>query len=125
MDSYMPPTSMPTVPTTPMEMLNRAVMSGATPETLEKLLALQERWEQNQARKAFDTAIAAARAKIPPIKKNRTVSYGAGKTDDLPLRERYLPDLAAVTSLNRRLCAGGAVALFAAARPGSRPLAGG
>lgn len=72
--------SMPVVPATPMEMLNRAVMSGATPETLERLLALQERWENNQARKAFDEAIVAARADIPPIKKNKTVSFGAGKT---------------------------------------------
>ena len=58
-------------PATPMEMLSRAMMSGATPDVLEKLLALQERWENNQARKAFDEAIAAARAEIPPIKKNK------------------------------------------------------
>jgi hypothetical protein len=38
----------------------------------------------------------------------------------LPLRDRYLPDVAAVTDPARRLCAGGVLALFAAARPGSR-----
>jgi hypothetical protein len=38
----------------------------------------------------------------------------------LPLRWRYLPDLAAVTSLNERLCAGGPAALFVAARKHSR-----
>jgi hypothetical protein len=52
---------------TPMEMLDRALSSGAGPETLEKLMALQERWEASQARKAFDEAIAAAKAQIPPI----------------------------------------------------------
>ena len=43
---------------TPMAMIDRALMSGAAPETLEKLLALQERWEANQGRKAFDEAMA-------------------------------------------------------------------
>lgn len=55
---------------TPMEMLDRALSSGAAPETLEKLMALQERWEASQARKAFDDAISAAKADIPPITKN-------------------------------------------------------
>ncbi|WP_246127538.1 transcriptional regulator [Amycolatopsis rhizosphaerae] len=35
----------------------------------------------------------------------------------LPLRDQYLPDLAAVTALDDRLCAGGALALCAIARP--------
>ena len=35
----------------------------------------------------------------------------------LPLRDRYLPDLASVLSVNGRLCAGGALALCAFARP--------
>ena len=68
-------------PATPMEMLNRALMSGAAPETLEKMLALQERWEKNEARRAFDKAIAAAKAKLPVIVKNRVVSFGEGRTN--------------------------------------------
>jgi hypothetical protein len=52
---------------TPMDMLNRAVMQGADIEVLEKLMALQERWEKNQARKDFDEAVAAAKAKIKPV----------------------------------------------------------
>lgn len=59
-------------PLTPMAMLDRAVSAGATPETLEKLMALQERYEANEARKAFDTAIAEAKAEIPPIVRNAT-----------------------------------------------------
>jgi ERF superfamily len=86
--------SMPVNAATPMEMLNRAMMSGAAPEILERLLALQERWEHNQASKAFDEAIAAARAEIPPIKRNKTVSYGAGKAaynhEDLAEIERTI-----------------------------------
>jgi hypothetical protein len=60
------------VPVTPMDMLNRAVSSGASLDMVEKLMTLQERWEGNQARKAFDEAIAAAKAQIPPIERNAT-----------------------------------------------------
>jgi hypothetical protein len=55
---------------TPMDMLARAVDSGAGLDMVEKLMGLQERWEANQARKAFDEAISAAKAKIPPIERN-------------------------------------------------------
>jgi hypothetical protein len=46
---------------------------------------------------------------------------GAASTaaGDLPLRDRYLPDLTAVIDVSNRLCAGGALALFAVARPAS------
>lgn len=76
---------MPTV-ITPMEMLDRAITSGAGIETLEKLMGLQERYEANQARKAFDDALAAAKSEIPTIKKNRQVGFaskkeGAARTD--------------------------------------------
>lgn len=57
---------------TPMDMLDRALASGASVEVLDKLLTLRERWESNQARKLFDAAIAAAKAEIPVIAKNRT-----------------------------------------------------
>jgi len=64
---------------TPMAMIDRALATNATPETLERLLALQERWEASQARKAFDNAMAAAKAEIPTIFKNRLVDF-TGKT---------------------------------------------
>jgi hypothetical protein len=66
-------------PVTPMAMIDRALISGAAPETLEKLLALQERWEASQGRKAFDEAMASAKAEIPTIRKNRTVDFTSGK----------------------------------------------
>jgi hypothetical protein len=98
--------SMPVQPATPMEMLNRALMSGAAPETLEKMLVLQERWEKNEARKAFDRAITAAKAEIRPIKKNRTVSYGAGKTayahEDLAEIERTIVPILSEHGLSYR-----------------------
>ena len=60
---------------TPMSMLDRAVSGGASIEVLEKLMGLQERYEANLARKAFDNALADAKAEIPIIKKNRTVDF--------------------------------------------------
>ena len=72
---------------TPMDMLDRAIASGASVEVLEKLMGLQERWERNQerlagiaARRAFDEALAAAQAEMPTITKNRSASFGPGKT---------------------------------------------
>jgi hypothetical protein len=69
---------------TPMALLTHAVESGASVETMEKLMALHERWEANQARRAFDAAMAEAKAKIPVIAKNRKVDYqhagGGGRT---------------------------------------------
>lgn len=55
---------------TPMDMLEKAVSSGAGIEVISKLMDLQDRWSASQARKEFDEAIAAAKAEIPPIVKN-------------------------------------------------------
>src|SRR5262245_30843614 len=44
--------------------------------------------------------------------------------DAMPMRRRYLADVAAVPDLDSRICAGGALALFAAARPSRRGRAG-
>jgi uncharacterized membrane protein len=62
--------------TTPMEMLARAINTGATPETLEKFMAMHERWEASQSRRLYDKAIAAAKAEIKPITKNKTANRG-------------------------------------------------
>lgn len=64
---------------TPMEMLDRAVSSGASVETLTQLMNLQERWEANQARKAFDEAMAAVKANMPKIVKSKRVDYTTSK----------------------------------------------
>ena len=54
-----------------MDLLNQAVASGNI-ELAEKLMGLQERWEANQARKAFNEAIAAAKSEIKPIVRTST-----------------------------------------------------
>lgn len=64
---------------TPSDMIARAIENNAGIEILTKLTDLQERYEKNAARKAFDAAIAQAKAEIPVIGKNRTVDF-TGKT---------------------------------------------
>ena len=64
------------VATTPMQMLDRALESGAGLETIEKLMALQERWESGQARKAFNEAFAAFKSEAVRIVRNRRVNDG-------------------------------------------------
>lgn len=56
---------------TPLEMVNRALELGNV-EVVGKMLEYQERWDKMQARKAFDMAIASAKAKIKPVVRNRT-----------------------------------------------------
>lgn len=63
----------------PINLLDRAVAKGATVEVLERLMALQERWEANQARKAFDAAMSEVRKKLPAIVKNRAVDFTSNK----------------------------------------------
>lgn len=69
----------------PTSLLELAVANNANIETLEKLMALQERYDAAQATKAFNNAIADAKAEIKPIKKNRRVKFEAkagGKDTD-------------------------------------------
>ena len=66
-------------PITPMQMINTAIERGADVGMLEKLMDLQERWEANQARKAFDNAMAAAKSEIPVIGKDREVDFSTSK----------------------------------------------
>lgn len=64
---------------TPLAMIDRAISSGASVETLSQLMALQERWEANQARKAFEAAMSAVKAELPRIVKTRKVDFTTQK----------------------------------------------
>lgn len=56
---------------TPMAMLSQAVARGAGLEMVSKLMDLQERVEKAQGRRDFDEAIAAAKAEIKPVTRNK------------------------------------------------------
>lgn len=66
--------------TNPLAILAAAVERGADPDQLEKLLALQERYERNEAAKAYANALTAFQAKCPPIKKNREAKIVGQRT---------------------------------------------
>lgn len=73
-------------PTPPM-ILRLAVESGANVETLARLMELQERWEANEARKAFVKALAAFKTNPPRIEKSKEVTYKEVRYKYAPLDE--------------------------------------
>jgi hypothetical protein len=84
---------------TPMQLLGRALEKGADIGVLEKLMDLQERHEKNQARRAFDAAMADFRAKDLTITKNRKVEYPS-KSGDATRKTHYQhEDLAAIAEV--------------------------
>ena len=66
-------------PMTPMAMLSTAVANGVDTEQIEKLMALQERWEANEAKKAYVVAMNMFKADPPEIFKDRHVQYETSK----------------------------------------------
>lgn len=60
---------------TPMGMLQTAVDKGASLEQMQQLMDLQERWEANEARKAYVVAMNDFKANPPTIRKNKHVEY--------------------------------------------------
>lgn len=67
----------------PAEMIKQAVQGGADLDKLEKLLQLQEKWESNQARKAFAASFAEAQKNILSVTKTKTNSQTHSKYADL------------------------------------------
>jgi ERF superfamily len=60
-------------------LIETAVNKGASVEVIEKLLGLQERYEANQARKAFNQAISDVRADLPAITKDNKVDFTSAR----------------------------------------------
>ena len=71
---------------TPMQMLQIAVSKGADLAQLEKLMELQERWEKNEARKAYNSAFAAFKSEAVVVIKNVPITDG-------PLKGKKYADL--------------------------------
>lgn len=66
-------------PATPTALLQLAVEKDLDIDKLEKLMALQERWEKEQARKMFSQAMSNFQYEVPQIKKLRKVAFGTTK----------------------------------------------
>lgn len=70
---------------TPLTLLDRALSMNLDPGTLKEMMQLQREHRADRARMAFDAAMAAAKAEIPVIRKNRKVGFehksGGDKTE--------------------------------------------
>jgi len=83
-------------PTTPAALLELAVRSGASMETLERMMALQERWEANEARKAFTLAMTEFKCEPLDIFKKKNVGYKTKEGDFVGYKHAELADVADV-----------------------------
>ena len=63
------------VDVTPLGILQIAVQQGANVDKLAKLLELHERWQANQARQAYNAAMAKFKQRPPKIIKNKHVKF--------------------------------------------------
>ena len=74
-----PETTLAATEVTPMAMVQQAISSGASIDVMERLLDLQERWQANEARRAFSAALAALRDDLPQIVKTQQVDFTTGR----------------------------------------------
>lgn len=63
----------------PAEILRYAIENKAPLEQIEKFLLIKERYEENEARKAYHVAMSAFKADPPKIKKDKKVGYNTEK----------------------------------------------
>jgi hypothetical protein len=80
-----PPAVRSSAAVTPMQMLQIAVERGADMAMLEKLMSLQERWEANEARKAYVAAMSEFKSEALSLAKNKHVAFGNTKYDHATL----------------------------------------
>lgn len=70
--------------TTPMQLMQAMIERGTDPDQLEKMLALQERWEAKEARKAFAGAMAQFQADCPTVYKSKAADrYNYAPLDEI------------------------------------------
>jgi hypothetical protein len=66
----------------PNDLLAMALSQNVDLDKLERLMVLQERWEKNEAKKAYTEAMAAFKANVPEIIKDATVDFVSKKTGE-------------------------------------------
>lgn len=72
---------------TPTTLIEQAISKGLDVDKMTKLFDLQERWEANQAKKAFDLAMAKLQSELPIIEKNKK----GGETKSGQVAYMYAP----------------------------------
>lgn len=71
-------------PETPTDLLSQAIDKDLDIEKLERLMAMKERWDKDQARKLFFEALADFQNRCPELRKNKKVNFSTkdgGQTD--------------------------------------------
>ena len=91
------------VKTTHAMLLNIAIEKGAELDKLEKLMDLQIKWELNQARKSFIIAMAAFKANLPWVIKDKT---------NFQYKSKYASENALINTINPELSKHGLSASF-------------
>ena len=95
------PAQMPVV-ATPATLLQMAVEQGADIDKLEKLMALQDRWEKSQAEKAFNQAMSDFSANLPTIEKTVYVKHFDGYHADIGVMAKMIREAMAPHGLSFR-----------------------
>jgi hypothetical protein len=75
------------LPAGPMDMISQAVASGASIETLERLMALKQQHDKEVARQAFLNALSDFQNEAPDIRKTKGVEFGNTKYMYAPLAD--------------------------------------
>lgn len=71
--------------TGPSDLISQAIDKGLGVAEMEKLLAMQERWEANQARKEFFGAFSRFQSDCPELRKTKSVEFGNTKYSYAPI----------------------------------------
>ena len=82
--------------TTPSDLLRMAVAQGADLDRLERLMALQERWEANDARKQFTVAMTRFKAMPLTIFKRKQIGYTTKEGEFVSYKHAELSDVTEV-----------------------------
>ncbi|MDE2218674.1 MAG: ERF family protein, partial [Patescibacteria group bacterium] len=72
---------------TPLNLMEKALTLNVSPEVLEKMMNLQDRWEAKQAKKEFDEAMATLQGELPIIVKSKN----GGETNSGKVAYKYAP----------------------------------
>jgi hypothetical protein len=92
-----------TMENSPAALMLKAMAGGMDLDKLERFMVLQEKWEANQARKAYHLAMAAFKANLPPVIKDRV---------NLQYKSKYASEDALLNTINPELSKHGLSATF-------------
>lgn len=88
-----PTTAVTTQQTTPLELISQAINANLDIDKLERLLAMKERWDKEQARKGFFEALVEFQDECPELRKTKKVSFATSKGNTTEYHYAPLADI--------------------------------